>query len=229
VTDFRLFSFSENLKTVLVDNLGVLNLKDVYFVLTDDSLMAEVEKSCKRLEFIKFKQTKEWTKSFQNVDSGALEPKLVHSKSAERRYDHPELVRRRQELNDWIESNKLATNLLEILNFQEIYDLPNLLFLPHELVEAISTALKPIPGRKFKQALQTTREQKLNFGKSLVSPTSSFTTGSGVGLGATNPLDTKKYGTIGCNTVVTFASDATTLEGFFYVFFSFLLTFIFVC
>jgi hypothetical protein len=156
------------------------------------------------------------TKSFQNVDSGSNGPKLIHSKSAERRYDHPELARRQQELNDWIETNKLATNLLEILTFQEIYDLPNLLFLPNELVEAITTALKPIPGRKFKLALQTTREQKLNFGKSLVSPTSSsFTTGSGVGLGSTNPLDTKKYGTIGCNTVVTFASDETALEGIF--------------
>lgn len=98
------------------------DFKDLAIIFRDKELMKEVEKSCKKLEFVKFKQSKDFTRAYLNKSSSgsgsgsgkgsaaAVSPSLLQESFIANH--HPELLHRQKELIHWMEDKKLNSSLL---------------------------------------------------------------------------------------------------------------------
>lgn len=223
---------------MIEEELGVNDLKDLFFIFNEEELLKEVEKSIKKLEFLKFKQSKEFTRAFlppsNTSGKGQETSKASSSSSSNGNFDniqefinyHPELLRRKNDLLYWIEENKLSSNLYEILSSSPfmIVDLPNLLFISNESIEQIITILKPIPGKKFKSALEKTKEE---YWKLFYNPSKTVRKEETVQKSDEEEeeksrqassyvvVPTKEIATKELNTEIFFPSDDTSLNGNF--------------
>lgn len=176
------FRFSEAFVKLLKEDVGVSFLEDIFFIYTDEDLLKIVEGSARRLEFVKFKQLKDFTRIFIKTET------TVKNGSNGGPILHPKAVKRQEQLKEWIATNKLQDTISEALANEGIDCLEVLFFTPESELEPVLSSLKPIPARKFRSVLQTYKD----------SITSTFTPTTAVINGPPNPASAT-YGTISCN------------------------------
>jgi hypothetical protein len=199
------FRFSETFHNAVVDNLGVKNVADLVYVYQDDELMSEVSSLCKRLEFLKFKQIKEFTKLLNTGRYCHILPfnfdffPFVHQL-----HRCSDLVKKQKELEEWCENNKL-NNVYDLLLKNNLNDLSSVIVASQAhspQLDAVFSQLKPIPLKKFKQCIQ-----ELESGGSATAskPLASST--------ATRDEKAKRMNETAINTTISLSVDDTSFEG----------------
>lgn len=153
---FKIYNFSDQFIEYVTNDLAVNHIRDLNLVYEDKELLAELERHTKRLEFVKFKKLREVTVILNEKEGEPLVKKSTVNDA------------RHKELLEWVSKNELPSNLITMLENNEIFDLANLLFPSNSsngtsdsVIESISSQLDVFASIKFRQAIQELKDRYL--------------------------------------------------------------------
>jgi hypothetical protein len=208
ISSFLFFSFllgsrfSETFHNAIVDNLGVKNVADLVYVYQDEELMNEVSALCKRLEFLKFKQIKEFTKLLNTGKYHHILPSVSFFFFL---FSTVDLLKKQKELEEWCENNKL-NNVYDLLLKNNLNDLSSVIAASQAhspQLDAVFSQLKPIPLKKLKQCIQELESG--GTGATASKPTVTST--------ITKDEKGKRVNETAINTTISLSVDDTSFDG----------------